>query len=89
MTTQTPSAAGPPACAPESKVGPASATSWNGPDLYAVVLVDGDRVELGELKGNQGAQNYELPGDIDPATVETVEVWCKRFDSTFVSAPVG
>lgn len=29
------------------------------------------------------------PGDIDPATVETVEVWCKRFDSTFVSAPVG
>ena len=70
-------------------MGPASATSWNGPDLYAVVLVDGDRVELGELKGNQGAQNYELPGDIDPATVETVEVWCKRFDSTFVSAPVG
>lgn len=60
----------------------------NGPDLYAVVFVAGERVELGQLKGNQGAQNYEVPTNIDPASIETVEVWCKRFDSTFTSAAI-
>lgn len=61
----------------------------NGPDLFAVVYVDGELVELGRLKGNQGAQNYELPADIDPAAVSTVAVWCKRFDSTFTEAALG
>lgn len=60
----------------------------NGPDLYAVVFVAGERVELSQLKGNQGAQNYEVPADIEPASIETVEVWCKRFDSTFTSAAI-
>jgi hypothetical protein len=58
----------------------------NGPDLYAVAYVGDERIELGVLKGNQGAQNYELPGEIDPTTVTTVSVWCKRFDSTFTEA---
>lgn len=61
----------------------------NGPDLYAVVIVDGERVELGELKGNQGSQNYELPADIDPASVDAVQVWCKRFDAVFTEAAVS
>lgn len=61
----------------------------NGPDLYAVAVVGGERVELGELKGNRGSQNYELPTDIDPAAVETVQVWCKRFDSTFAEATLA
>ena len=58
----------------------------NGPDLYAVVHVGGQRVELGRLKGNIGAQNYELPASIDPDAVESVAVWCKRFDATFTTA---
>lgn len=61
----------------------------NGPDLYAVAVVDGERVELGELKGNRGSQNYELPADIDPAAVEAVQVWCKRFDATFTEAALA
>jgi len=61
----------------------------NGPDLYAVVYVDGEIVELGKLKGNQGSQNYELPADIDPGSVESVAVWCKRFDSVFTQAPLA
>lgn len=61
----------------------------NGPDLYAVAVVGGERVELGTLKGNRGAQNYELPAEVDPAEVEAVQVWCKRFDSTFVEAPLA
>lgn len=61
----------------------------NGPDLYAVVYVGDELIELDTLKGNQGAQNYELPADIDPATVTTVAVWCKRFDSTFTEAAIS
>ena len=61
----------------------------NGPDLYAVVYVGGERLELGVLKGNQGAQNYEVPSDVDPASIEAVAVWCKRFDSTFTTATLG
>lgn len=61
----------------------------NGPDLYAVIYVAGERVELGSLKGNQGAQNYEVPPDVDPASIEAVAVWCKRFDSTFTTAELG
>lgn len=61
----------------------------NGPDLFAVVYVGGELIELEPLKGNVGAQNYELPPDIDPTTVETVAVWCKRFDSTFAEAAIA
>ncbi|WCO67145.1 DM13 domain-containing protein [Iamia majanohamensis] len=61
----------------------------NGPDLFAVVYVGEERIELGELKGNVGAQNYELPPEVDPASVTTVAVWCKRFDSTFTEAAVA
>lgn len=58
----------------------------NGPDLFAVVY-QGDRlIELAPLKGNKGSQNYELPADLDPATVTGVGVWCKRFDATFTTA---
>ncbi len=61
----------------------------NGPDLYAVVYVGGERIELGQLKGNQGSQNYEIPADVDPEAIEAVSVWCKRFDSTFTTATVA
>lgn len=63
-----------------------------GPDLLSVVYVDGDpgsggeRIELAPLKGNQGAQNYELPAGVDPASVAAVAVWCKCFDSAFAEA---
>jgi hypothetical protein len=61
----------------------------NGPDLFAVAYVGGERIELGRLKGNVGAQNYELSAEIDPAAVERVAVWCKRFDSTFTEAALS
>ena len=61
----------------------------NGPDLYVAVVVGGERVELEQLKGNVGSQNYELPADIDPASIETVQVWCKRFDVVFTEASLA
>jgi len=61
----------------------------NGPDLFVVVYVDGERIELGKLKGNQGSQNYELPESVDPQRVESVAVWCKRFDSIFTDSQLA
>jgi hypothetical protein len=61
----------------------------NGPDLYVAVVVGGERIELEQLKGNVGSQNYELPADIDPASIESVQVWCKRFDAVFTEASLA
>lgn len=69
---------------------------FNGPDLYVYLLAaddyeDGDPgnyVDLGKLKGNVGGQNYELPGDYDPAVHQYVLVWCSRFAVPFAGAPL-
>lgn len=60
----------------------------NGPDLRVRAVVDGERVDLGELKGNRGAQNYELPAEVDPSSVTAIDVWCRRFDYVFTEATV-
>ncbi len=68
----------------------------NGPDLN-VYLVDSstgdvsDFVDLGNLKGNIGDQNYEIPVGTDLSKYDTVVVWCVRFSANFgdaVLAPV-
>lgn len=61
----------------------------NGPDLRVRAYVGDEAVDLGPLKGNIGAQNYELPAEIDPATVSSVDVWCRRFDYVFTDAAVA
>lgn len=38
-----------------------------------------DRVELGNLKGNVGNQQYEIPADADLKRHGTVVLWCKPF----------
>ena len=38
-----------------------------------------DRVELGNLKGNVGDQQYEIPVDADLNRYGTVVLWCKPF----------
>jgi hypothetical protein len=50
---------------------------------------DGDYVKLGELKGNIGDQNYEIPADLDLAAYASVVIWCDRFDSAFGAADLG
>lgn len=61
----------------------------NGPDLRVRASVGDEVVDLGELKGNVGAQNYELPAGVDPATVTSVDVWCRRFDYVFTDAALA
>jgi hypothetical protein len=45
-------------------------------------------VNIGELKGNKGDQNYELAADLDLAKVHSVTVWCQRFGVNFGTAPL-
>ena len=63
----------------------------NGPDLNVYLVnssaggVD-DFIDLGNLKGNIGDQNYEIPADADLETYDTVLIWCVRFASPFGEA---
>ncbi|WP_435771006.1 DM13 domain-containing protein [Nocardioides sp. SYSU DS0651] len=50
---------------------------------------DGDYVRLGELKGNQGNQTYEIPADADLAGMRSVVIWCDRFNVAFGSAAIA
>jgi hypothetical protein len=65
----------------------------NGPDLN-VYLVNSsaggvtDYVDLGDLKGNIGDQNYAIPEGVDLETYDTVLIWCVRFASAFGEAPL-
>lgn len=72
----------------------------NGPDLnvYLVAGVnaesdsgqfDDDVIDLGDLKGNIGSQNYELPADVDLSVYNTVVIWCVRFGVAFTAADLG
>jgi hypothetical protein len=43
-------------------------------------------VNLGDLKGNIGEQNYAIPRHLDLARYRSVVVWCKRFSVPFGAA---
>ena len=64
----------------------------NGPDLDVYLATgspDGDLgefINLAELKGNIGDQNYELSDDIDLDKYTTVFIWCTRFGVAFGAA---
>ena len=50
------------------------------------VFDDGRYLNLGDLKGNQGNQNYDIPVDADIAGLTSVSIWCDRFDVSFGAA---
>ncbi len=73
----------------------------NGPQLHVLLIAAKDaeddanflktgteRVDLGELKGNQGDQNYELPAGTDLSRFQTVSIFCERFNANFGAAPL-
>jgi hypothetical protein len=71
----------------------------NGPDVRVYLSAapassDGDRfddsyVELGDLKGNIGNQNYTIPSSVDVDRYPTAVVWCKRFSVAFGAAALS
>jgi hypothetical protein len=70
----------------------------NGPDLHVYLVpaenagdevsVDG-YVDLGELKGNIGDQNYEIPPEVDVSEFQSVVIWCEPFAVVFSVASLG
>jgi len=65
----------------------------NGPDLYVYLSPDADgytddSLELGVLKGTDGAFNYELPAGTDISQYKSALVWCKAFSVLFTVAPL-
>jgi len=72
----------------------------NGPDLVVYLSElgpdqgwrdadDAEFVDLGELKGNMGDQNYELPASVDLSRFHSVVIWCRRFSVGFAVAPIS
>ena len=68
----------------------------NGPDLNVYLVPAApdapagefgqDFVDLGDLKGNVGDQNYDIPDDVDLERYSTVVIWCVRFSVAFGAA---
>lgn len=62
----------------------------NGPDLHVYLAPDesgvAGAVDLGPLQGNIGDQNYAIPDGTDLAALDTVLVWCVRFEALFGAA---
>lgn len=72
----------------------------NGPDLRVLLantpnpeshgdLADAGYQELGKLKGNVGAQNYEIPDSVPLSDVESVVIYCKPFRVVFSVATLA
>ncbi len=72
----------------------------NGPDLHVWltdapvrqgrsgwgVFDDGQYVDLGKLKGNQGSHNYAIPASVDLDELTSISIWCDRFNVSFGAA---
>jgi hypothetical protein len=52
-------------------------------------LDDGEYVDLGDLKGNEGNQNYPIPAGTDLDKFSTVTIWCERFSVSFGAAELN
>jgi hypothetical protein len=70
----------------------------NGPDLHVLLVPDGDPdgrddvtgyVDLGELKGNIGDQNYDIPPGVDIDDYGSVVIYCQPFHVIFSVAALG
>lgn len=70
--------------------------SKNGPDLHVFLSMEAptstfgglgeNAVDLGELKGNVGNQNYEIPADVDLSQYRSVVIYCVPFHVVFSTA---
>lgn len=47
---------------------------------------DGEYLDLGALKGDQGDQNYAIPDNADLGEFRSVSLWCSRFHVSFGAA---
>jgi Electron transfer DM13 len=63
----------------------------NGPDLFVYLSTDpggiSDALLLGDLKGTDGAFNYDVPAGTDISQYKGAVVWCRQFAVLFATAP--
>lgn len=50
------------------------------------VFDEGRYLDLGPLKGNKGDANYVVPAGVDVDGLNSVSIWCDRFDVSFGAA---
>ena len=71
-------------------------TTSNGPDVHVLLVQSADEnlkqdfvkgeltsVELGQLRANQGDQNYDVPLSADLSRYDAVAIYCERFHVVF------
>jgi hypothetical protein len=67
----------------------------NGPAVHVILtdhavtgndVEDAKSVDLGDLKGNTGNQNYAIPANVDLDDVKSVAIYCARFHVNFGAA---
>lgn len=73
-------------------------STTNGPDLHVYLSTnpfdgedgafDDEFIDLGELRGNLGDQNYALDPTVDLSQYRSIVIWCDRFDAAFGAAPL-
>jgi hypothetical protein len=64
----------------------------NGPDLFVYLSADpggipDDSLLLGNLKGTDGAFNYDVPAGTEISRYKSALVWCRQFAVLFATAP--
>jgi hypothetical protein len=75
-------------------------TTSDGPDVHVwlseataggewATYDDGRYVPLGEIKATEGNHNYAIPAEADLAGLNSVVIWCDRFNVAFGSAPLS
>ena len=69
----------------------------NGPALHVLLATNllptnrhdlGEYLDLGDLKGNVGDQNYQIPAATDLSSYASVVIYCKPFHVVFATAPL-
>jgi hypothetical protein len=71
----------------------------NGPDLHVILSknptpanrkdIGGDYIDLGQLKGNQGNQNYNIPENVELSQYQSVVIYCVPFHVVFATATLN
>lgn len=74
-------------------------SATNGPDLHVILAknpaptshadLGPDYIDLGQLKGNIGNQNYEIPADLDISAYQSVVIYCMPFHVVFATATLN
>ena len=71
----------------------------NGPNVHVYMVAADDAkdnasvrragfIDLGQIKGNIGDQNYALGQNVDLSKYRAVSLWCKCFSLNFGAAPL-